>query len=266
MKKIIALLLVLVLTVSLCACGASQPAGGTGSQPASESSSEAETLDMKAVQEAFESASAFLKTLADLTKLTTQQTEGNTNPYYSAWFNEAEIQLKLSDEFEVDGNKITIGKTTEKDLEAFDCEVEKYSDTLGANESTAVSLVKGSKSCVINLMGNYTDKEIPIADVAVGGFTAFVSEFTLPFNYNGLTEGSTIEEAIKIFGTDVSSVILSSDEFGTTISLSYDGTTRDGELDAYDSFTMDFVYDKEKNTATLSSLSRSHDVYPAVDE
>ncbi len=262
MKRIFALLLATLLTVSLCACGASQSQTGLDDIITIDDS----TVNKEEARAAFDKAAEYLKSFVDLSKMEEHPVDEQDTALYGNWFPlEADATVSLSNDFEVDGSKITIDTTLEKDLEAMDFSIEKAMDTVEPDMSTSVTLGKGTKSMILSLENNYGDQPVPIGDLAVAGFTSGISELNLPFNYNGLTETSTLEDALKIFGVPNDSIRIAVEGTGTEIQFSYFTDATEGDVSVMDHLDLNFAYNAESNTAALTTISRSRDKMPMAE-
>ena len=261
MKKTFTTILIILLTISLCARKASTPAA------VDTSASDAAPAETDQLKDNFEKASAYVESLIDASKTTVMTDDEEAGSLYRYWmYDNAPEQVSFSNEVDVGGTVIAIGKTLEKELEGLGFQVEASLDSVQPDEITSVTVNKDGKSSILTLKCNDTDQALPIADLPVYGFTSVYNEYTIPFSYSGLTNESTLADALKLFGEPNSSLNLCADDLGTSIVLSYFNTAQEGETVTTDSLELTFLYQADANTAVFSSIVLSHDTYPAEAE
>ncbi len=256
MKKTFTTILTVLLAVCLCACSASQPAA------VDTSVSDAAPTETDQMKDNFEKASAYVESLIDVSKTTVMTDDEEAGSLYRYWmYEDAPEQPSFSDEVNIDGAVIVIGKTLEKELEGLGFQVDAYLDTVQPNEVTSVTLNKNGKSTILTLKGNDTDEVLPIADLPVYGFTSVYNEYTIPFSYSELTAESTLADALQLFGEPNSSLNLCVDDLGTSIVLSYFNNAQEGDTVTTNTLELTFLYQADADTAVLSSINLSRDSY-----
>lgn len=279
MKKLFVLFIIAIFALSLAACGSAGGSADSSDSPADGDNTEAaisddgsanepvevvegETLSAEELNSIYEKAAAYIESVIDTSNTTKSIDDEQPGYLYGYWsYNESADKPELSNELDLDGNKIIIGTTTEKDLEALGMEMSAPVDEVEPDTQVGVTLIKDDKEFVINLESHDTDEVLPIGDVHVAGFGGTINEYTMPYNYQGFTNESTMEDAVKIFGNPNSSINLSIDDISTSISISYLSEGTEGDRSVSDSLELTFIYDAENNTATLPQIQRFHEMY-----
>lgn len=268
MKKIMTIIIAAALAASLCACGSSQQQSASDGSETNTAVSGAEdnasgsegSANTQVDMEAFESASAYIESLIDTKEMTSDTDDENEDSVYRYWMYDDILEgTTFSNEVEVAGNKIIIGETLENELEGMGFELSTPGDTVQPEEEASVTIIKDDKEAVVTLETNYEEEAVNIGDLLVYGFEGNVNDFSLPFTYSGLKEGSTMEEALEIFGNPNSDIYLSTDEFGTQITLTYYYETETDDM--YLMNTLDITFSYNSGKTVLSGLNLSHDDY-----
>ena len=251
MKKLIILTLIAALVLTLCACGAENI---ISVDP------ETETEDPAVLRSNLDSASAYLESCIDTSKMVTAMQEDDPNYLYKYWsYDDDEFNASFSTDVELDGKTFTVGKTTVGELKEMGYELMIDEETVPTDYSKGFSIVKGDKFCNLTADNN-TDKEQNIYDLVVTGFNGFSEEYGLEYSFNGIATGSTLEEVVAALGTPNYNISLSSDSLGTTFDMSYYNDKPDGDILISDVVTVYLTYDVAGNTAVVSSLDVSHNV------
>ncbi len=260
MKKLLTLLLVAVLAVMLCACG----------QPQSildDIVIEDESVDKDALRDTLDKATDYIESTVDTAKMTATTNDDDDYSVSRYWSYDKAVEIEpLITAFEIDGNKIVIGETTESQLEELGMEIDAYADTIGPEEETSITLSQGSKFCMILLEANLTDQTIPIRDLAVAGFTCPAPAYSLDFSYDGLTYSSTIDQVLAALGTPNDGISLYSDSTICTFELDYSDELQDGDYIIGDSLRITFLYNPEDNTASLYGIDMDRYTYPVPED
>lgn len=243
MKKLIITVLLTALTLGLCACGSSQ-------------TSEQATQDSVTTNESFEAATSYVESAIDTSEMNST-IQNDENSLYHYWtYGGAEPNDEFGLEIEINGEKITIGKTTVNDLKDLGFDVDLDVETVQPNTVQGFTIKKDDKFCNISVQ-NSTDKEQDIHDLAVFQVNVFTDEASLSFNYGDIKGGSSLEEVIKAFGTPKSNVTLSGDESNTTITLNYFSSVTQDDLMTTSTLDIDLLYNADDNTATVKSINLS---------
>ncbi len=269
MKKIAAFLLIAALTAALCACGSnSQKPDGSSADSGipgiidvlPEGGGELSPEDVK---NNYDKAFAYVESTIDTTGMTANPDDEQEGYYYCYWFYDEEAEnVTFPMDVDVDGARIVVGETLEKDLKGLGFETEVPSETAEPDESIGVVINKNGKSAALTLQNNETGQPVPVADLPVFVFTDTDSEYSIPFTYAGLSSQSTIADVIKVLGKPNSSIHLSSDDISTTIELSYANNVTENDSDIMDSLDLTFIYNAESNTAALSNINLSRSISP----
>lgn len=251
MKKLAAIMTMVMLALCLGACGASRPAEPEGPSSNNGSGSAEE------IRTNFEGAVAYVDALIDTSKMSIQSDEEETT-LYRFWTKNEEEAAVLSETAELDGSAITIGVTTAKDLDAMGFDrVERAVEMVAPDEVVSVTVYKGTLVNFLVLKQNVSNEPVPIDELPITEVHAGMRDYTLPFNYCGLTHDSTFADAVNLFGTP-SSINLSADDFGTTLELTYYGEEKpDGDAVTTDTLSIAFRYDMATDTTVLTSATLS---------
>ena len=247
MKKLIIALLLVALTLGLCACGASDT-----QKPTEEQATQVPSV----ARQDFEAASTYIESLIDTNEMS-KTDQDDENGLYRYWtYSGKEANNTFSPEIEIDGKKITLGETTVNDLKelGFECEIDV--ETVQPNTEQGFIIRKDNKYCNISVQ-NTTEKEQSIHELAVFQINVLTDSGFLDFNYGDIKSGSTLEDVIKALGTPRSNITLSGAESGASIALSYSNIVTDGDLETISTLDIDLPYQTEKNTADVRSINLS---------
>lgn len=259
MKKIFSLFLIAVLAFSLVACGSTQPAADN---------SETTTTDNTAIRETFDKASAYIESVLDTKGMDAQvqDDDGGANLYKYWTPTDAADNAAFSMELDINGNAVTVGTTTVKDLAAFDWEIEKSAETVKPDEMMGVMLTKDNRSCSLTAATPTLGQEAPIDDCIICDATASYNEFSLPFSYSGLNEQASIKDIVEKLGVPNSGITLSSDANGSIIELSYFISTAEGDLVEDSNLSLSLNYSADSDIAVINSVQLSRSVYKAENQ
>lgn len=254
MKKLTALFLILTLAAALCACSATPP-------PNPEENI-LPKADIAAIRESYDKASAYIEATFKPEGMTVSEQDEDGGVYlYKYWSKENSENADFTNDIEIDGKTITIGKTLVKDLDGLGFEISKGKETVEPNEVTSVTLTKNNKTCILSTSDTMSDKAVPIDDVTVGAVSASFSEYSLPFTYSGLDSKSTPADIIDKLGTPNSTINLSSDNDGSIIELVYTKTSKEDDVVTDVNLLIDLRYDAEKNDASISNVDINTNSY-----
>lgn len=247
MKKTIIALLLVALTLGLCACGASNTQKPTEDQA---------TPIPSVARRDFEAAATYVESSIDANEMS-KTDQDDENGLYRYWtYGGKEANDTFSPEIEIDGKKITLGKTTVNELKelGFECDIDV--ETVQPNTVQGITIRKNNKYCNISVQ-NTAEKEQSIHELAVFQLNVLTDPGFLDFNYGDIKSGSTLEDVIKALGTPRSNITLSGAESGATISLNYNNTVTDGDLETISTLDIDLLYHTEENTAAVKSINLS---------
>lgn len=245
MKKVLVLLLALTLIVSFCACGANKV---VDVNPTVSSDGAA------AIRADFEKAKAFVEANIDMKNMEAQDQE-DPSYLYQYWFAQDAPNAEFSLDAELDGQTVTVGKTTVKELKELGFELSTDQKVIEPDVSTGFSLSKGDKICNITLANNDTGKELPIDEGVLSEVDMIGNEFGISYAYSGLKDQSSFKDVIDKLGAPNSEVKISSDDSGVSIELSYFNSTQDGDKTSDKSLTVYFGYDTTNNAASVSQIN-----------
>ena len=253
MKKLICLILAVILTLSLCACGADGGNTGSGNN----------TVDPATLQSHVDSASDYIGTVIDTSKLTYSDQTDQPNSLYRNWYSEDEEPTgnELSMDVELLDKTITVGKTTVKELKELGYNVVTDVEEVEPNTEIALSIAEYDEFCALTVSNN-TDKnqnimDLPVDSMILGGS----EEYSVKYSYKGLTTGSTLEEAIKTLGEPAFGITVMADGPDTTIELNYTNSQIEGDFETSDSLDVYLTYDVEKDAATISNITLRRQIY-----
>ena len=226
---------------------------------------EPETLSAEELKEHLDKVAAYIESVFDVSEMTVYTNDEDEGYISRSWYYEEPQNIELSDEFEVDGNKIIINKTLEKDIEDMEFEISKYEETVDPGTAESISISKDDKSFVIDLETNDTDEVMDIGDLHVTGFSTGYFLYSLSFDYCGITGDSSLEEIVRILGIPNNSIDLSVDSDRPTFTLYY------GDEDSYEDRNASLIlcinceYIPDDDTASVTGLSLSWYTY-LIDE
>lgn len=255
MKKLTAIIVTALFALALAACGAKPPAPSGSQQPGTQA-------DAAAIKSNFDKAYDYVQALIQSDNVQADKFEDDPENLTCMWtFPDAPSDVDLSEDVEIDGQKITIGKTLVKDLAGLGFEITKSSDDVQPNEIFGIQLTKAGKSVMLETHG--TEKAQPSDALPVYGFTGGMQDFAIPYNYNGLTAASTLKDVLDIMGVPNADIRLSTDSMTSTIEVSYMNEQTVGDQTEQNRLSVTCTYDAASNTAVITSLNLSRDYYTA---
>lgn len=253
MKKLLALLMIAALAVTLFACTVQEPIIAVDPTASSD--------EITGIRESFDKASAYIEANVDTTDAEVQTDEEDESYLSKVWFiPEGTGSDEFSMDIAVEGNTITLGETTVKELESFGMDIEKLVETVQPDEMIGVQLSKDNRFFSLTA-GTPATEAAALDDCIIKEASGTYNEYTLAFSYSGLDEKATLKDVIDTLGVPNSSINLSGDTSGTSIELSYykktekDGVYTDNNLSVY------LSYDAAGDTAVLSSIHLSCNSY-----
>ena len=260
MKKILSIGLAVLFAASLCACTSS------AAQSLMPEPTVAPTSAPEDIRTNFEKASAYVESLLDGKTGDVQTDDEDSLSLYRYWdCPDADGAITLSDEVTVEGFTAVIGKTLVKELDNSGLTVEKSKETLEPHFETSASLTRDGKTFVFRVY-NSKEESVLMNETALSGFSGTFSEYVLPFNYAGLTETSTLRDVMELFGYKNYSIVLSADETGTMIRVSYHFDTPDGNSVFMRILEIECLYQADADTAVITSISYSAENTPQSEE
>lgn len=255
MKKLTAIIIATLFALALAACGAKPPVSSGSQQPGAKA-------DTAAIKSKYEKAFDYIQSMIKSDSVQTEKSENDPEYLSCTWiFPDAPSEGNLSEDIEIDGQKITIGKTLVKEIAGFGFEMEKPSDTVEPSEIFGILLSKDGKNANIETHG--ADKPQPADELPVYGFTGGVQEFVIPYNYNGLTVASTLKDVLDIMGEPNANIRLTADNMDCSIEIDYVSEKTVGDQIERSSLSVTFSYDVEKDTSVINSFNLSRDYYSA---
>lgn len=258
MKKLTAIIITALFALALAACGAKPaepPASSDTQSPGSQS-------DAAAIKSKYDKAFDYIQSAIKSDSVQTEKSENDPEYLSCTWvFPDAASEGNLSEDIEIGGQTITIGKTLVKDLAGLGFEMEKPSDTVEPAEIFGILLNKDGKSANIEIHG--TDKPQPADELPIYGFTGGAQEFVIPYNYKGLTVASTLQEVLDTMGEPNANIRLTADNMDCSIEIDYVNEKTVGDQVERDSLSVAFSYDAEKSTSVITSFNLSRDYYSA---
>ena len=194
MKKLLIATLALILVFSLCACG-----------------------EKPVITEYLEKTTSYIDTLIEADKFTEEK---DTEKLVTKWTATEEKSADLPDVLTLDGEKITLGKTTVAELKEMGFKTaEKTPETVEAGKNAELSVNRNEQYCSVFTEVNDSDKAVKVDDLAITGFYVTGATFS-PFDYNGITDESTLEEVMKI-DMPIRSITLSTHGSDSLIYIAY---------------------------------------------
>jgi len=261
MKKVTAMLLTLAVSLSLCACTNSGPAS-TGSDSESAASSGSQAVSPEKLTDIADKASAYIESVIDTSGMAAETGESEDMYIYRYWnMGEETADAALTDEIEIDGNTIVLGKTTKADLDKMDFKMEGFPEVLEPGLHTSIILAKDGKNANLALANDSETESQPVDNIPVNGFTCGSAEFAIPFNYAGVTNSSSIEDVVKLLGAPNSDLHFSTDGEFTEILLSYSMITDKDGAAAQITLGITYLYHPESNTASLYTVLIDKSLY-----
>ena len=272
MKKIICMLMALLLAVSLCACGEK-----TEDEKASKDESSTtppvigiadETVDPTVVRDGYDKALAYINSELNTKGMTeSDQDDDGGQSLYHYWLYDHETEnADFPTEITVSGQKIVIDTTTAKDLIDAGLKLETTEETIEPGVIYSFQIVEGQNRFMNVGAANNTDKAakgetIPITEIITTG-----GESSIPFTYNGITEGADLKTLLDTFGAPNLGATLCSDSMGVNITLDYFSEKTENDVRTYDQLTLNLKYDAEKDVATLLNLQLIRSLFEAEQE
>ena len=241
MKKIFALILALVMILCLCACG------------------KKDGIDREAIKNEFNKAVSYTEDLMDTADMTsTVQDESDGVYLFKQWNHQGEfVNTDISLDFEIEGNTITLGKTTVGDLKKMGYEIECGFETLKPGDTASLGIYIDGKRCVFDTAQNDTDTEKTIDEMTLN---SFINDDIL-CTYKGLKAGSTLEEVIDVLGSpNYAASLATNDKNETTIALGYINKTTQDDGEAATSLEITLDYDPDTDSAVLSGIEFDHSI------
>ena len=249
MKKLLAILVAALAAIALCACGAEEIISvETGAPPADEG----------AIKATYDKACAFIDTAIGDMKANKQIS--SEDPTYLAcdWeFEGAQQNYNMSDEIDLNGHAVVIGKTTMKEIKDYGFTFLGAPETVAPNEILGLTTLDGDKSVSLGTHGG--DKEQTLDESVVYEFVAGEKEFAIPYNYCGVTVESTLKDVLTALGAPNISIHLGVDSSSATIDISYNDEVQENGQITTNRLAFTFKYDETNDSASITSLNRSLD-------
>ncbi len=252
MKKLFAILLIAVLSVSLVACGEKDQKPLAG-----DTTDETQTSDESAaIRASFEKADVYVTSVLSKNDIQTQiQDDNGGKDIYKTWFMPGNENAEIIEDIEIAGNKITLLKTNGTDLSGFkDVKLSVSSDQVAKNNNVSFHLTKGTQYCDLNSEMNETDETKTADDMTVAEVATGYGKDALPFTYNGLTAESTLKDVLDTMGTPNATLQISAANLGTTIDAGYMYSVEENKILTEKYITFTLLYDADKDTATLQKI------------
>lgn len=223
MKKLLIIALALTLVFSLCACG-----------------------EEPVKTEYLERTTSYIDTLIDSDKFTEEK---DLNKLVTKWTAAEDVSADLPDVLKLDGETITLGKTTVAELKEMGFKADaKTPETVEAGKNAEVSVNRNEQYCSVFTEVNDSDKAAKVDDLAITGFYVTGATFS-PFDYNGITDKSTLEDLLSI-DLPISTINLSTHGSDSLIYITYKRAASDGKSAA----TLTAGAEYNANTTKLFSL------------
>lgn len=244
MKKWIIALLLVALTLGLCACGASNASNAPTTQNTSDT------------RKNFDAATTYIESTIDTSKMNSILQDDKDGLYHYWSNNDANANDTVATDIEVGGKTITLGKTTVDELKDLGFTVELSGDKVQPNTVQGFSITKDNKFSYVGVQ-NTTDQEQDINKLVVSEFNTIADGSSMEFSYSGINSGSTLEEVIKALGTPQSNVTLSGDQADPTITLDYYNSKTEGDIAITTTLNINLLYNAEQNIATVNNINLS---------
>ncbi len=252
MKRIITFLLIGVLALSLFACGAEKAIIDIDATAA--------PADPAVIRSNLDKTADYINSVADTKSMTAQLQEDDPQNLYYTWSYDAEtVNDDIAMDIKLDGETVTVGKTTYTDLKDMGYTIQPEFDTIDPHYGLGFSITKNNKFCNLTISNN-TDKQLPSADLPINEIQCSNDPSAMSIDYRGLTIGSSFEDTIKALGTPHNTISLCSDSMDTYFDVSYFSEAKDGDLTINDNLNLHFTYDVEANKSTLTSVLLRHEV------
>lgn len=263
MKRINAIIFAVLFAIVLCACGASDQGQGSdneGGIPGIIEEKDPETADTEKIKANFDKAAAYIESAADTSAADVQKDEEDPTNIYCYWnLDPDKNPFEPENELTVSGQKIVIGETTVGELEDMGFKIEKPADTIGPDEIMSVTLNKDGKYFLLELRS--AEEEKPIDEAAVQGFTAGSIDYAIPYEYMGISEGTSFEEIIAALGMPNSYLNVNSGITGVSIEISYSNMSEEDGINTNTMFSLSFSYDPENNDTVMTSAVLSREMF-----
>ena len=269
MKKILVITLIAALALTLFACG--QPKTDTGATEEETAIAQEVTTSPEAIpviRENYDKADAYITSLIDAKGITMSEQDDENGAYlYKYYSYDKDIgNVDISKDIAIDGNTITIAKTTEKEIEDFGLRVEKSSEKAEPDMCPSITLYKDDKFINVLFAQNTSGKEEAFTDYPAYQIMATGREYCIPFTYSGLTIDSSLKDVLDALGMPNTSITLSSSDSGTRIDMSYVNNYEEGDQMITFSVTVSLTYDAEKNSSVVEGVNMQYDSNPATPE
>ncbi len=259
MKKQVIMILSLLLAICMLGCTAT---ANPVEAPAADDSEHT-------IEERFDMASAYIESLIDASKAEVQtDTEDPEYPQRHWFFSGAADGATIPEALTVDGKSFTIGQVTVKELKELGLNIESGSDVIEPSYALMINISDGLKSLTITTAGNDTDQDIPLDDAVIVGFQGGFNEYTIPFDYAGITEASTLKDVLSLFASEDWEGImgLTASEYDTEITVQMYSTVQSGETETLKSLDITLSYSASSNTATVTNVVLNIDIHPIPEE
>lgn len=197
MNKFLCAMLSLLLLLPLCACGSQNSAAPSGNT---------EYLD---------NAVGYINSLIDAEKFTFT---ADTGKRAAEWTAENPAFADLPNEVKLDGETLSLGRGGIEELKGFTISA-NTPETVEPGKSAEISIEHGDQACTVYTQVNDLSTPAPVEELAFTGFFVMSDAFS-PFDYNGITDQSTLEDVINI-GMPISSIAVAAHGFDSLIYITY---------------------------------------------
>lgn len=249
MKKQLLILITAALILSLCAC----------SRDIIEIDHEPATVDSAAMRGEFDAARAYVESNADLSQMNST-VQNDEKALYQYWNGSGEENDTFTQDIELEGKTVTIGLTTVSDLKDLGFKVDTGTESVEPNTVQGFSITQGDKYCSLAVENN-TDTTQQLADLPMIQFSCGApDDGFLNCAYSDITCGSTLKEVFDAIGMPQSNIIVTTDNSGTRIELNYLSSFIEGERSVFDTLDIDLIFDKDKDTATVTNITLSRSI------
>lgn len=230
--------------------------------PAAPSSDDSELT----AEERFQKGSAFIESLIDVSKAEVQTDEEDPGYLQRYWqFGGPADAANIPETVTIDGKDIAIGQITVKQVKELGFTVDFDMDTVEPDTILSFSIVDGTKALLLTTAANTADQSIPFDDAVIAGFSGSFSAYSMPFDYAGITEASTLKDIIAAFGLEAGEAVIglvaSTSDAEITVRIS--NTVQNGDTETIKSLDIYFLYSALENTAAINGFLLNINVYPA---
>lgn len=262
MKKLIIIFLSAALVLGLCACG--------GNNNTSDADSTVGAADVADIRAAYEKADAYIGSIIDAEKagmVTDEQDDNNGETLYKYWtYAEDKEGGKIDASIELEGETVTVGKTTVSELKELGYKIDAEVETVGANTVQGFSVTKDNKYSNLSV-DNYTNSPQKFADMVINSAAGANAEVGgMSFDYKGIKSGSTLKDVVDALGVPNFTMTLGCDLSGNSIEVSYSCTTVEDGNQLVDTLTVNLMYDPSANVAKVSAVRIERTTIPAEIE